>query len=452
MATIEMLTPADEPLTATLAEPPLYAVRSSLIDTENAFKVGPYIAEVEAQHSRVIKCNLGEPDFPLPQHIREEVKRQLDNDMTHYVDPQGVLPLRTAVAQEISETRGIEVTPDRVVVFPGAKPPIGFSQQTYCNAGDEIIYPSPGFPIYESFIRYIGARPVPLHLREEIGFALTADDIEPLITPRTKLIILNSPANPTGGVVTRPQWEEIAEVILRKAPRNVRVYSDEVYEKILFDGARHESIASLPGMAERTIIVSGVSKSYSWTGGRVGWAVLPTAEEAQVFKTLNINYFSCVPAYNQMGAAVAIQSPQSAPVIARMTAAFQERRDVVIAALNRIPGITCQTPKGAFYAFPNIGGVVERLGALDAYEALPQNVRERTSPSTLFQMFLLFRYQVATMDRRSFGKLGSDGKHYLRLSIATGLDELREAVARIGRAADDREGFAAFVAEGTRLH
>lgn len=452
MATIEILTRAGEPLTVTQPEPPLYATRASLIDTENAFKVGPYIAEVEAKHDRVIKCNLGEPDFPLPQHIREEVKRQLDNDQTHYVDPQGILPLRRAVAQEISDTRGIEVTPDRVVVFPGAKPPIGFSQQTYCNAGDEVIYPSPGFPIYESFIRYIGARPVPLHLREEIGFALTADDIEPLITPRTKLIILNSPANPTGGVVSRAQWEEIAEAILRKAPRNVRVYSDEVYEKILFDGAQHESIASLPGMAERTIIVSGVSKSYSWTGGRVGWAVLPTAEEAQVFKNLNINYFSCVPAYNQMGAAVAIQSARSAPVIERMVTAFQERRDVVIAALNRIPGISCQMPKGAFYAFPNIGGLLERLGATDAYRALPQDVRVRTSPSTLFQMFLLFRYQVATMDRRSFGKLGSEGKHYLRLSIATGQDDLVEAVARIARAADDTESFAAYMAEGTRLY
>jgi aspartate aminotransferase len=430
---------------------PRYAGRISRIDTENAFKVGPRIAEVEAEGHRVIRCNLGEPDFPLPAHVRDEVKRQLDSDMTHYVDPQGVLPLRAAVAEEIAATRGIEVTPDRVVVFPGAKPPIGLCQEAYCDPGDEVIYPSPGFPIYESFTGYVGARPVPLHLREETGFALTAQDLEPLITERTRLIYINSPANPTGGVVSRAQLEDVAEVILRKAPRGVRVYSDEVYENILFDGARHESIASVPGMAERTIVVSGVSKSYSWTGGRVGWAVFPTADEAAVFKNLNINYFSCVPAYNQLGAALAITSPESGPAIAAMVDAFQARRDMVVERLNAVQGIRCQLPRGAFYVFPNVAGVCERLGAIDAWEALTPDVRARTSPSTLFQLFVLYRYQLATMDRRSFGRIGTDGMHYLRISIATGFDDLREATERIARAAVDREGFAAFIAQGPKL-
>lgn len=430
----------------------LYADRVGLIDTENAFKVGPYIAEVERSGRRVIKCNLGEPDFALPKHIAEAVKKAIDADMTHYNDPQGILPLREAIAKDMGAKRSLPITPDRVVVFPGAKPPIGLCQQSYCNPGDEVIYPSPGFPIYESFVSYIGARPVPLHLKEENGFSFTGKELERLITSKTKLIYINFPSNPTGGVASREQLEEISAVILKRAPADCRVYSDEVYENILFDGSNHISIASLPGMAQRTIIVSGVSKSYSWTGGRVGWAVFPTAAEAQVFKNLNINYFSCIPAYNQMGAKTAIESPESPPEMKRMTAAFQERRDVVVAGLNAIKGITCQNPKGAFYVFPNIGGVCRDIGAIDAYEKLEFDVKAKTSPSTLFQMFLLFNYQVATMDRKSFGRIGTEGMHFLRISIATGIDDLREAIARIARASTDRAGFEAFVKEGKRLN
>ncbi|MHC4416094.1 MAG: pyridoxal phosphate-dependent aminotransferase [Planctomycetota bacterium] len=425
----------------------LLADRTCTIGTENAFKVGPYIQQVENAGHRVIKCNLGEPDFPLPTHIREEVKRQLDSDNTHYCDPQGVLPLRQAVARDMGSRRGLDVTPDRVCVFPGAKPPIGFTQQTYCNPGDEVIYPSPGFPIYESFIEYLGAKPVPLHLEERAGFSFTGSDLEPLVTNRTKVIILNFPSNPTGGVATREQLEDIAEIIKAKASEDVRIYSDEVYENILFDGAAHHSIAAVPGMAEKTIIVSGASKTYSWTGGRVGWAVLPTAQEAALFKNLNINYISCVPAYNQMGAKLGIESPESPPEIRRMVAAFQERRDVVVDGLNAIPGVSCHKPKGAFYVFPNIGGLCENLGALAAFEALPPQVRAETSPATLFQMFLLFRHHVAVMDRRSFGAIGAEGRHFLRISIATGIDDLREAVDRIAKAAKDTDGFAIFMQE-----
>jgi len=425
----------------------LLADRARLIGTESAFKMGPYIQRAEGPGHRVIKCNLGEPDRPLPAHIREEVKRQLDADNTHYCDPQGVLPLREAIAREMGAKRGIDVTPDRVCVFAGAKPPIGFAQQTYCDPGDEVIYPSPGFPIYESFIPYVGGRPVPLHLEEEAGFSFTGADLEPLITERTKIIILNFPSNPTGGVASAEQLEGIADVIRRRAPEHVRIYSDEVYEHILYDGAEHHSIASLPGMAERTIIVSGVSKTYSWTGGRVGWAVLPSKEEAAQFKNLNINYISCVSPYNQMGAKFAIESPESPPEIRDMMEAFTERRDLVVRGLNAIPGVSCHEPKGAFYVFPNIGGLCERLGVHAAYEALPQNVRAETSPATLFQMFLLFNHHVALMDRRSFGAIGSGGRHFLRISIATGIDDLVEAVARIARAAEDTDGFAAFMKE-----
>ncbi len=427
----------------------LFAERVRLIGTENAFKVGPFIQQVENQGHRVIKCNLGEPDFPVPPHIRDEVKRQLDEDNTHYCDPQGILSLREAIARDMGSRRGLDISADRIVVCPGGKPPIGYTQQTYCNPGDEVIYPSPGFPIYESFISYVGAWPVPLHLEEDAGFSFTGADLEPLITDRTKVIILNFPSNPTGGVATEQQLRDIANVIRAKAPANVRIYSDEVYEHILFDDAPHHSIASQPGMADKTIIVGGVSKSFSWTGGRVGWAALPTAHEARLFKNLNINYISCVPPYNQMGAKLGIESPQTPAEIQRMITAFQQRRDVVVEGLNAIPGVTCHKPRGAFYVFPNIGGLCERLGAHAAFEGLPESVRAETSPSSLFQMFLLFCYHVAVMDRRSFGAIGADGRHFLRLSIATGMDDLKEAVARIARAADDRDGFAAFMQEAT---
>lgn len=428
----------------------LFSSRTRQLGTENAFKIGPYIRAIEDAGHKVIKCNLGEPDFPLAKHIADEVKRCIDADMTHYVDPQGILPLREAIAASMSARRNLSISPERIVVFPGAKPPIGFCEQTYCDEGDEVVYPSPGFPIYESFTLYVGARPVPLHLREAQGFSFTGAELEPLLSPRTKLVILNFPSNPTGGVATREQLEGIATVIRRKAPQ-ARVYSDEVYEDILFDGNRHVSIASIPGMAERTVIVGGVSKSFAWTGGRIGWAAFPSAEEAQIFKNLNINYFSCVPAYNQMGAKMALESPASAQVMAEMGAAFQKRRDVMVAGLNAIPGVRCQNPGGAFYLFPNIAGICESIGAIEACERLSPRVRETTSPATLFQMFLLWRHHVATMDRRSFGRIGSDGQHYLRLSIATAMADLEQALERIRVAAADRDGFRAFVEEGSHL-
>jgi aspartate/methionine/tyrosine aminotransferase len=446
-----MLTPARSAPAPTPAPSGLYADRVALLGTENAFKIGPWVKELEDAGHRVVRCNIGEPDFPLPAHVRDEVKRALDQDLTHYSDPQGILPLRETIARDVGEKRGLSVSADRVVVFPGAKPPIGFCHQTYCNPGDEVVYPSPGFPIYESFATYLGCRPVPLHLEEQAGFTVTGEALGQVLSPRTKLVFLNFPSNPTGGVATPGQLAELAAVILAKAPPRVRVYSDEVYESILFDGRAHHSIASVPGMAERTVIVSGVSKTYSWTGGRIGWAVFPTAEEAAIFKNLAINYYSCLPVYNQLGAKLALESPQSPPVIARMVAAFQERRDLVVPALNAIEGVRCQVPGGAFYVFPNVAGLCEGLGAFEAHAGLPAEVRERTSPSTLLQRFLLFRHHLATLDRRSFGRLGSDGRHHLRLSIATAREDLTVAVERLERAGRDRDAFRAFVREGRFL-
>ncbi len=423
----------------------LFADRIHRIGTENAFKIGPHITKVESAGHKVVRLNLGEPDFDIPPFVRDEVKRQLDLGNTHYTDPKGILSLRKAIANQMKETRGLDVSPEQVVIFPGGKPSIGFTQQAYCNPGDEVIYPSPGFPIYESFPAYLGAVPVPLHLSEERDFTFSAEQLETLITSKTRVIILNFPSNPTGGVATPEQLRSIADVILRKCGPNVRVYSDEIYEYIVFDGRKHFSIASIPGMRERTIISSGCSKTFAWTGGRIGYAVFPTEEEANVFKNLNINYFSCIPPFTQEGARVAFEHPESKAAIARMVATFQQRRDVIVKKVNEIDGIRCKTPGGAFYLFPNIAGVCEKLGAIEAHHRLPDELRRRSSPSTLFQMFLLYHHHVATLDRNSFGRIGAEGQHYLRISIASELGELEEGVRRLAAAAADKAGFEKFM-------
>ena len=431
----------------------VFAKRVKLMGTEAAFGFGSRILEVEKNdRERVIRCNLGQPDFPLPGHIAEAIVEAVRAGQTTYCDPQGMPELRAALARKMAADRGLaEIDPERVVVFPGARPSIGFAQQSYCERGDEIIYPTPGYPLYESYIPYVGAKPVPIHLKEEQGFSLTVEELAPLISGHTKLIYLNFPSNPTGGVASREQLEALAGLILEKTPPNVRVYSDEAYEAIMFDGKEHCSIASVPGMEERTIIASAVSKTYSWTGGRVGWAVYPTVADAKVHRNLNINYFASIPPYNQIAARVALESPQSEPAIREMTAAFQRRRDQVVSGLNSIEGIRCQNPQGAFYVFPNIGGVIEKLGVQKVFDSLPEDTRLNSSPATLFQLFLLHRYHVATMDRRSFGKIDSEGQHFLRLSIATGAADLAEAVERIRIASNDEVGFHAFVRSGVPL-
>jgi aspartate/methionine/tyrosine aminotransferase len=426
----------------------LYSDRAGRIGSENAFKIGPHIRSLEETGRDVIRCNLGEPDFPVPGFIKEEVKRQIDLDNTHYCDPQGIPSLRAAIARHLSETRGIRAEAERVVVFPGGKPPIGLCQQTYCGPGDEVVYPSPGFPIYESFIPYVGATPVPLHLQEATEFSLSGEELASILTEKTKLIFLNFPSNPTGGVASPEQLWEITRVIRARCRDDIRIYSDEVYEHILFDGHSHHSILSCPGMERNTILVSGASKSFAWTGGRIGWALFPTREEAEVFKNLNINYFSCTAAYNQEGARLGLESPEGPVAIKKMVEIFQMRRDLVVEGLNAIPGIRCLKPKGTFYVFPNVEGVCRNLGILEGCESLPKEIRQKTSPSTLLQMFLLFVHGVATMDRKSFGRIGSDPFHYLRLSIATGTEDLKKGLARIAACTADRDGFKRFFAAG----
>jgi aspartate aminotransferase len=429
----------------------LIASRMAALGTENAFKLGADIAACVARGMDVVKFNLGEPDFDSAPHINREAIEQIEAGNSHYTDAQGVPAFRAAIARHVSTTRGLDVGPERVVVTPGAKPPIGYTMMTYVEPGDEVIYPSPGFPIYESWVTFVGARPVPLHLSEDRGFAFSADDLAALITDKTKVILFNSPSNPTGGVLSKEDLEGIAAVVRERCRDDVRLYSDEVYEHILFDGEEHHSIASEEGMADRTIIASGHSKGFAMTGWRLGWAVLPTEEEAALFKNLNINSVSCVPPFIQEAGRVAYESPQTPATVEHMVAAFQGRRDYVVAALDAIDGVTCQVPKGAFYVFPNVAGVCERLGVIEAWESLPEERRKTTCPSAMLQMFLLFRHGVATMDRNSFGRIGAEGEHFLRLSIATGMDQLREGIRRIGEASRDRAGFEDYIAKGGKL-
>jgi len=426
----------------------VFADRLQSLGTENAFKLADHITRVLATGQDVVKLNLGEPDFDAPDHVAAEAKVQIDAGNGHYCHPAGIEPLRKAIAKQVSETRGLDIDFRRVVVHPGGKPSIAYTMLSYVNPGDEVIYPSPGFPVYESWVTFVGAKPVPMRLRESAGFAMTADDLAALITDKTKVIILNSPANPTGGLIEADALAEMAQVIRDKAPADARVYSDEIYENIIFDGKKHASIASEPGMEERTLIASGHSKSFAMTGWRLGYVVLPTVEEAEVFKNFNINLISCTPPFIQEAGRVALESPESAKAIATMVAAFDERRKVVVEGLNNIPGISCVMPKGAFYVFPNVAGACESLGAIEAFEKMPPEQQKKSSPSTLLQMFVLYRYGVALMDRPSFCRIGSEGEHYLRLSTATDLDNLQEGLKRIEAAVADADGFASFVAEG----
>ena len=429
----------------------LLADRTQTLGTENAFKVGDNIAECLQMGMKIIKFNLGEPDFDTEKYICKVASDNLFRGNTHYCPPHGLPSLRNALARQVSQTREIKVDPDQIVVTTGAKPPIGYALLTYVNPGDEVIYPSPGFPIYESWITFVGAKPVPLHLKESKGFSFTAEDLDRLITPKTKLIFINSPSNPTGGVLSPEDLKGIADVIRKKGNPNLRIYSDEVYEHIIFDGLKHHSIASLPGMQEKTILVSGHSKTYAMTGWRLGFAVLPTKEEAAVFKNLNINIISCTPPFIQEAGREAYESAESKKAIQEMVKKFQERRDYAVPALNAIDGITCAMPKGAFYVLPNIEGVCKKLGILEAFEKLPSATAQESSPSKLFQMFLLYRYGVATMDRKSFGAIDADGKHFLRLSIATDLASIKEGIRLMEKASADGEGFESFFAEGKHL-
>ncbi|MEP7158871.1 MAG: pyridoxal phosphate-dependent aminotransferase, partial [Chloroflexota bacterium] len=319
------------------------------IGTETAFEAAGKARAWEAQGHDVIHLEVGEPDFDTPVNIRDAAKKALDDGFTHYPPPLGLPVLREAIAKDSTARRGFQVEPANVVVTPGAKPVMFYALLALIDAGDEVIYPDPGFPIYESMTRYAGGTPVPLRLDEDKDFRFDPDELRSLVTPRTKLIIFNSPHNPTGGVLTRSDLEAIADVAREN---DIVVMADEIYGRLVYDVEQH-SIAALPGMAERTIVLDGFSKSYAMTGWRLGYAIVPP-NLVDAYSKLIINSVSGTSSFEQVAAAEALNGPQDS--VDQMAAEFRARRDLVVEGLNKIPGVRCRMPSGAFYAFPNISG------------------------------------------------------------------------------------------------
>ena len=378
------------------------AHRMSRLGTETAFEVLNKARALEHQGKSIIHLEIGEPDFDTPSNVVEAGVDALRKGWTHYGPSAGLPELRQTIADYVSRTRGVKVTSDEVVVVPGGKPIIFFTILSLIDEGDEVIYPNPGFPIYESMIDYVGGRAVPIQLREERDFALDVDELASLINDRTKLLIINSPQNPTGGVLERRDIEQIARAI---GDRNIMVLSDEIYSRLLFDGGQHFSIMSVPGMQERTILLDGFSKTYAMTGWRMGYGVM-RADLAAHMTRLMTNSNSCTASFTQVAGVEAIRGDQSS--VDRMRDEFQRRRDVFVAGLNKIKGFSCRMPRGAFYVFPN----TTKTG---------WNSRPLADA-------LLEHAGVAALSGTSFGKFGEG---YLRFSVANSLENLQEALNRI---------------------
>jgi aspartate aminotransferase len=377
------------------------AERMSRLGTETAFEVLNKARALEREGKEIVHLEIGEPDFDTPKNIIEAGVEALHNGWTHYGPSAGLPELRQAIAQEVSHSRGVQVASDEVVVVPGGKPIIFFTILAFADVGDEVIYPNPGFPIYESMIHYVGAQAVPIRLQEEKDFGFDVGELASLITDRTKLIILNSPHNPTGGVLSKRDIADIAEAI---GERNIMVLSDEIYSRLVFEG-EHHSIMSVPGFKERTILLDGFSKTYAMTGWRMGYGVM-RPDLATHITRLMTNSNSCTASFTQVAGIEAIRGDQSS--VDRMRAEFQRRRDVFVAGLNRIKGFSCRMPKGAFYVFPNVtttGWKSKKLA--DA---------------------LLEEAGVACLSGTAFGDFGEG---YLRFSVANSLENLNKALERV---------------------
>jgi aspartate aminotransferase len=377
------------------------ADRMERVLVESAFEVLVRARALEAQGRSVIHLEIGEPDFPTPSHIVDAAKQALDDGWTHYGPTQGYPELRQAVASYISSTRNIRVGPEHVSIVPGGKPIIFFAMMALLEPGDEVIYPNPGFPIYESMIQTLGATPVPIPLVEKRGFSFDLDMLRDKVTPRTKMVVINSPQNPTGGLVPPAEIREMAGLL---RDRDLMILSDEIYSRIYYDEPP-VSIASLPGMLEKTIILDGFSKTYAMTGWRIGYGVMPTWLVDAVTK-LMVNSNSCTASFTQRAAIAALAGPQDP--VARMVEEFRRRRDAFCRGLNLIPGFHCTVPGGAFYAFANV--TATGMGSKPMAD------------------FLLNEAGVACLNGAAFGAYGEG---YLRFSYANSLENLMEAVARI---------------------
>jgi len=371
------------------------------LGTETAFEVLVKAKALEAQGRKIIHLEIGEPDFNTPGNIIEAGCDALRNGFTHYGPSAGLVELREAIAKYVSETRRVNVTPEEVVVVPGGKPIIFFSILALAEDGDEIIYPNPGFPIYESMINYVGAKAVPVRLREELDFRLDVDEFASLITDRTKLVIVNSPHNPTGGVLEKKDIDAIVRAI---GDRNIMVLSDEIYSQLIFEGEEH-SIMSIDGMKERTILLDGFSKTYAMTGWRMGYGVM-RADLATHISRLMTNSNSCTASFTQVAGIEALRGPQKS--VDAMRTEFKKRRDVMVAGLNKIKGFSCRVPHGAFYVFPNI--------------------TKTGWPSKKLADALLEDAGVAALSGTAFGNFGEG---YLRFSVANSIEKIEEALERI---------------------
>ncbi|HEX7950602.1 MAG TPA: pyridoxal phosphate-dependent aminotransferase [Candidatus Limnocylindrales bacterium] len=378
------------------------ASRMASIGTETAFEAAARARALEATGRSVIHLEIGEPDFDTPDNVRAAAKQAIDEGLTHYPPFAGLPRLRAAIAEDVAARRGIRVDPTNVFVTVGGKGVMVYAILALVDPGDEVIVPDPGYPIYDSLTRFVGGTSVPIPIRMERDFRLDVDELESLVTPRTRLVVVNSPANPTGGVLTRGDIERIAELAVR---HDLVVLSDEIYSRILYDGAEHVSIASLPGMAERTIILDGFSKTYAMTGWRLGYAVVP-AWLSKAYGTLIINTVSGATSFAQAGALEALTGPQEAVVA--MVAEFRARRDLVVDGLNAIPGIECHRPQGAFYVFPSI--------AATGFDG------------ATFADRLLHEAGVCVLAGTSFG---GEGRHHIRISYANSRENLTEALRRI---------------------
>jgi aspartate aminotransferase len=377
------------------------ADRMAKLGTEGAFEVLARARALEDAGAKIIHLEIGEPDFPTAPHIVEAAVEAMRAGATHYVPAPGIMPLREAVAAFLDRTGRMRVTPDRVVVTPGAKPIMFFTILALANEGDEVLYPDPGFPMYESIASFAGAVPVPVPLRERNGFRIDTDELERLITPRSRLLIINSPHNPCGSALTREDCEAIADIALR---HDLAVLTDEVYWAIRYDG-EHASVLDVEGMADRTILLDGWSKTFAMTGWRLGFGVFPPALVEPVTR-LAINSVSCTSAFSQYGAIAALEG--SWEPVEQMVSEFSRRRDIVVAGLNDIPGISCLMPQGAFYAFANITGTGFTAAELQAV--------------------LLKDAGVAALAGTSFGPWGEG---FLRLSYANSTENLRAAIEAI---------------------
>ena len=379
-----------------------FAERMSLLGTETAFEVLVKARALEAQGRDVVHLEIGEPDFDTPRHVIEAAKTALDQGYTHYGPSAGLPELREAIAQEAAQRRGISLQPGQVVVTPGAKPIMFYVVMALAQPGDEVIYPNPGFPIYESVIRFVGAKPVPIPLREERQFSLDVNELHALANDRTRLIILNSPQNPTGGVLP---LEDVRAIAALAVQRGIPVLTDEIYSRMIYEG-EFASITACDGMQDLAIILDGFSKTYAMTGWRIGYGIMPEALATHVTRLMT-NSNSCTASFTQRAAIAALQGPQE-PVEAMM-AEFRRRRDVFVEGLNTIPGLRCAMPKGAFYAFPNVTEVCGQS-------------------SKTFAEYLLQEGGVAALAGDDFGV---HGKGYVRFSYANSLDNLQKALERI---------------------